>query len=133
MRYFFILFFSFILAFSASSQDKLDFGDTEKTNEKPTYKSDPSKFEAKRIRHWIVNKPRGTLKGNKCFEDVCNEMGFEFVVQSKDQRGSYNGLRRVLHNFGVKTTLLFKNGPFWKLKLRKKRKECLRETHDFNG
>lgn len=115
------------------SQEVLNFGDTEKTNENPTYESDPTNYSSKRIRHWIVNKPEGTLRGNKCFEDVCAEMGFEFVIQSKDQEGSYNNFQRFLHNLGVKTTLLFQNGPFWRFKLRKMKKECIRQSHDFMG
>lgn len=133
MRYIYVLIFSLFIAFAGVAQEKLNFGDTEKTNENPTYESDPTDYDSKRIRYWVVNNPKGTLKGNKCFEDVCIDMGFVFMVQNQNQEGSYSGFRRALHNMGVRTTIFFKNGPFWRHKLRKKRKECKRQIHDFNG
>ncbi len=81
--------------------------------------------------HWIKNDTKGLLIGNRCFEEVTNKMGFVYHIQTKSQSNQMSETRRLLHNFGVKFKLFFKNGPFWKFKLKKKRKECKQITGDF--
>ena len=66
-------------------------------------------------------------------EEVTRKMGFEYVLQPKGQPGNRNEVGRLIHNFGVKVSLFFKNGPFWKFKLKKKRNECRESTGDFTG
>jgi len=60
-------------------------------------------------------------------------MGFEYMVQPKGQPLNRNGLGRNLHNLGIKFALYFRNGPFWQIKLNKKKKECRKLSGDFVG
>ena len=83
---------------------------------------------------FIVKKDtRGILYGNRCFLDVQRGMGFEYIVQPKGQPLNRNGLGRNLHNLGIKFALYFRNGPFWQIKLNKKKKECRKLSGDFVG
>lgn len=60
-------------------------------------------------------------------------MGFQYLAVPKGQPPYKNGFSKFWHNLGVKLVLLFKNGPFWKMKLNKKRKECRFGSGDFVG
>lgn len=127
------LFLMFIASISYA-QDDLRFGDTGTTNRKsPTYKSNNKNFKKKRLIQWIKNEPNGLLLGNKCMEDVTRKMGFEYVVQPKGQQGNRTELGRLMHNLFAKFGVTLRNGPFWKFKLKKKRKECRQSTGDYVG
>jgi hypothetical protein len=60
-------------------------------------------------------------------------MGFEYLVQPKGQPLNRNGFGRNMHNLGIKFVLLFKNGPFWQIRLSKRKKECRKLSGDFVG
>ena len=81
----------------------------------------------------VKSNTKGILYGNRCFLDVQRSMGFEYLVQPKGKPLNRSGLGRNLHNFGIKFVLLFRNGPFWQIKLGKKKKECRKLTGDFVG
>lgn len=124
--------------FPVVAQDKLDFGDTKTTTKSPKYKSKKKDFKKKRPVEWVKNSPKGLLIGNPCMETVTKEMGFIYVIQSKIPQSRYGGTRltdfeRFWHNMFAKLRITFKNGPFWKFKLKKKRKECRGLTGDFVG
>ena len=87
----------------------------------------------KKLLYIVKNDGREILYGNKCFLDVQHAMGFEFLIQLKDQPLNRNELARNLHNFGIKFVLLFRNGPFWGITLRKRKKKCRRLSADFVG
>ena len=83
---------------------------------------------------YIVKKDtKGILYGNRCFLDVQRSMGFEYLVQPKGQPLNRSGFTRNVHNFGIKFVLYFRNGPFWQIKLNKKKKECRKLSGDFVG
>jgi hypothetical protein len=83
---------------------------------------------------YIVRKDtQNILYGNRCFLDVQRAMGFEYLVQPKGQPLNRSGFSRNLHNLGVKFVLLFKNGPFWQIRLSKRKKECQKLSGDFVG
>lgn len=87
----------------------------------------------KRILYIVKNDGKKILYGNRCFLDVQHAMGFEYLIQLKDQPLNRNELSRNVHNFGVKFILLFRNGPFWGIKIKKKKKECRMLSGDFVG
>lgn len=125
-----ILFCLFFIG-TAYSQSA-DFGTTSNTSLNPTHlKKEPVK--KKHLLALIKNKPKNTLAGNKCMDEVTKSMGFEYVLQPKGSAGNRTELGRLVHNFGVKMALIFKNGPFWKFKLKKRRKECKDKTADYVG
>ena len=81
----------------------------------------------------IKNNTKGILYGNRCFEEFTHECGYEYVVQPKGQSRNRNEISRWLHNFGVKFVVTVKNGPFWRIKERKRKKECRTKTGDYVG
>ncbi len=98
-------------------------------------KPDPKKQKdkEKKIRYIITNNTKNTLTGNRCFEEVTLNMGFQYLAVPKGQAPNIDGFSRWMHNFGVKFVLFFKNGPFWKLKVDKKFEECKYGSGDFVG
>lgn len=119
IRIFFVV--ALILSFSAlSAQIDLD-SDFDKDKEDP---------KERRILHIIRKDTRKVPYGNVCFEEVTHSMGFEYVLQTKGNQGYRNEFDRVMHNFAVKTGIMFRNGPFWRLKVNKKRKECMEYAGD---
>ncbi len=117
----------------AHAQEKLQFGDTPTTNTDPKYKSKHKDHRQKKLIHWVKPNARGLLIGNKCFDEVTNKMGFIYLIQPKGQPGNKSEMGRLTRNFFAKTGILFRNGPFWKFKLKKKTKDCRRQTGDFTG
>lgn len=98
-------------------------------------KPDPKKQKEKEliIRYIIKNDTRKTLTGNLCFEEVTTKMGFQYLAVPKGQVPNKNGFVRWKQNFGVKFMIFLKNGPFWKIKVNKKYKECKYGSGDFIG
>ncbi len=98
-------------------------------------KPDPQKQIEKEvtIRYIIKNDTRKTLTGNLCFEEVTTKMGFQYLAVPIGQVPNKNGFVRWKHNFGVKFMIFLKNGPFWKIKVNKKYKECKYGSGDFIG
>lgn len=116
-----------------TAQEKLKFGDTGKTNTSPTYTPKDKKIKKRKPLQWVKNSPNGLLIGNSCMEEVFSDMGFIYTIQRKGRIDTMNELHRFFHNMMVKLKLSFKNGPFWKFKLKKKRKECRELTGDYVG
>jgi hypothetical protein len=98
-------------------------------------KPDPKKQKKKekRIRYIIKNDTKETLSGNLCFEEVTIKMGFQYLAVPKGQPPNKNGFSRWRINLGVKFMILLKNGPFWKMKVNRKYKECKYGSGDFVG
>lgn len=96
---------------------------------------DPKKAKPKvnKTRFIITNDGRHTLPGNACFEEVTRNMGFLYLAVPPGQGPNRNSWTRNTHNLGVKVAILFKNGPFWKLKVNKWREECRKRSGDHVG
>ncbi|MGF1635843.1 MAG: hypothetical protein ACFCUU_02135 [Cyclobacteriaceae bacterium] len=105
------------------------------TNTKPNLKPHPKNKlpKQKKVRYIIKNDTKKTLLGNRCFENATQKMGFQYLVIPRGQAGNKNEWERNMNNLGVKTVVLFKNGPFWKIKERKKYKACRQTTGDIIG
>lgn len=133
MKFFTILLLLLLTTSTTYCQDKLVFGDTANTNTMPTNKREDKSQKQKRVVQWVKNDSKGLLIGNPCMEDVMAEMGFTYLIQMKGVSVYKNNIGRYFHNKGVKITLFFRNGPFWRMKLNRKRRECRLQTRDFVG
>ena len=134
MRKLIILFFMILVSMAAAiGQDDLVFGDTANTNTSPTNNRTDRNRKVKRTVLWIKSESKGLLIGNPCMEDVMREMGFAYLIEFHGQQDKKGPIEKYLHNVGVKTTLFFRNGPFWRIKLNNRRKECRTQTRDFVG
>lgn len=91
------------------------------------------KLRNKKVTYIIKKNTREILYGNKCVEEYTRDMGFMYLVIPKGQPGYESELDRFFHNFGAKAKLFFTKGPFWKLRVKKRIKECRKKTGDFVG
>ena len=136
-----LLYFLIILAWLVSmcrgyTQSISDDGEilsTQATN--PDARPDARKQgpKKKKVRYIIRNDSKETLSGNKCFEEVTQKFGFEYLIVPENLPPNRSGFSRFMHNMGVHTVLFFRNGPFWKIRLKKKYKQCRYQYGDFVG
>lgn len=110
-----------------------DILSTQATNPKAKPDARKQKPKKKSYRYIIRNNSKGTLNGNKCFEEVTRNYGFEYLIIPPKMGPYPSGFSRWWHNLGVKSVLFFKNGPFWQLRLKKKYKKCRYQYGDFVG
>ncbi len=123
----------FLVTFRVETHAQGGVGTTGNTSHNPRNTHNPKDHQNRRLVHWIKNDSKDLLIGNACMNEVTHGMGFEYVVQLKGQPGNRHEFGRLINNFGAKTTIFFRNGPFWKIKLKRKRKECRRLTGDHIG
>lgn len=95
--------------------------------------ADNKEFKKKKVRYIVKNDARKLLLGNKCADEETLKMGFMYVAIPKGHPGNKDQVKRNFNNLGTKTVVFFKNGPFWKLRLKKKIKKCRELTGDFVG
>ena len=110
----------------------LQFGDTNMTNKRPKYKSKGQEEQERKILTLIKNSPKNTLNGNKCFEDYLYDLGIRYQVQSSSNP-QYKPVAKYFHNVGVRVRTTFRNGPLWRIRLAKRRRECQLLLRDFMG
>ena len=131
----FILYFTifFPLEFAFSQEVAKDSFTTQATDSRA--KPDAQKMGPKedKVTYLIKSNPSGTLYGNPCFKEVSHRFGFEYLIVPEGVAPNPNGLLRAMHNFGVNVKLLFRNGPFWKLRMKKKFEKCKYGYGDFVG
>lgn len=138
MKLLYIIILSFV-CLSLSAQEKLNFGDTENTAPKsPTYKANDKQYKKRKPVELIKTSSKGLLLGNPCMEEIYKELELRYTIQRKEFTGKpnsnyVNGFYRFFKNFGAKVKLLLRNGPFWKFKLNKKRKQCRELAGDYVG
>ena len=132
MRFIFLL-CSIVLSPAILAQEKLEFGDTPTTTSSPKYKPRNKDHRQRTLIHWVKKSSKGLYMGNKCVDELTSSMGFIYLIQVKGQAGYRSEFDRLLHNFGAKTGIFFRNGPFWKYKLKKKTKDCRRRMGDYVG
>lgn len=136
-----LVYFPLILAwlvstFQGYTQSITDDGEilsTQATN--PDARPDAKKQgpKRKRVRYIIRSDSKETLSGNKCFEEVTQDFGFEYLIVPGNLPPNRNGFSRFMHNLGVNTVLFFRNGPLWKTRLKKKYNQCRYQYGDFVG
>ncbi|MCC5928504.1 MAG: hypothetical protein JJU28_04590 [Cyclobacteriaceae bacterium] len=123
----------FCIAHNSFAQNQRPPLQTTNTKKKVTPNPKRQGPKGKKIRYIIKNDTKGTLHGNRCFENETLSMGFLYMAVPKGQAANKNEFERNLHNLGVKTALTFKNGPFWKIKERKAYKKCRETSGDIIG
>lgn len=101
----------------------------------PNAKPDARKMgpKEKKILYIIKSNPQGTLYGNPCFKDATHKFGFEYLIAPEGLPPNRNDFSRGMHNLGVNIILFFRNGPFWKVRLKKKLEHCKYDYGDFVG
>ena len=130
IRWCVLCFFWIAMAQEVSAQ--VDFKDksTEKIKIEPELV--PEQYhKPKKLLTLYTNDTKSILYGNPCMEEVTTRFGYEYVVMPKNAPG-YSGASKVMHNFGVKFLLFFRN-PFWKVISNKKAEECRQKTGDYIG
>ncbi len=84
-------------------------------------------------RYIIITETKGVLYGNPCAVQETQRMGFEYVLLKEGQPGYETPWTKMTHNFWVKTGLVFRRTPFWKLILKNRIEDCRINTGDFVG
>jgi len=137
LLYFLVLFMGLIplcqISFGQSISEDGEILSTQATNPKARPDAKKEGPKKKKTRYIVRSDSKGTLSGNKCFEEVTKKFGFEFLIVPEKMPPNKNGFSRFMHNFGVKTVLFFKNGPGWQIRLNKKYKQCRYQYGDFVG
>lgn len=122
-----------ILCIPALSQDdKLIFGDTEKTSYEPDYHSKGKNKERKTLL-LIRKKAKKVLDGNKCFKEYQQSIGVRVAILAKGEPPYYNGMSKWIHNTSTRMRGTFRLGPFWVFRLNRRMKQCRESLHDFIG
>lgn len=78
-----------------------------------------------------VNSTRSVLYGNPCATNITREMGFEYHILTKMEKETITNPE--WQNFLAEIKVFFKNGPFWKAKVRRGIEDCRRKTGDYVG
>jgi hypothetical protein len=78
-----------------------------------------------------VNSTRSVLYGNPCATKITRDMGFEYHILTKMEKETI--LNPEWQNFLAEVQVFFKNGPFWKIKVRRGIEDCRRKTGDYVG
>ena len=115
----------------AQAQEKLP--PTNTTDHKARINKKKERPKKKHYMTIIKTDTKNILYGNKCFEDFTKKLGFIYDIQPKKAPGSMNGFSRFWHNAAVKTALVFTAWPWWRLRVKKKYKECREYSGDFVG
>lgn len=79
----------------------------------------------------IVKNPDKVLYGNPCMEEITRDMGFQYLLIPKTNAEGYSRKGAAFHNLGSHVKLIFKNGPFYKRKLRRAIKFCRQMSGEF--
>ena len=133
----FILITGIILLFSRIDAAGQDINEgkfsTQATDEDA--KPDARKMGPKEEKYLYIIKDNseGTLYGNPCFKEVSHEFHFEYLIAPKGLKPNRNNFTRDFHNLGVNIILFFRNGPFWKARMKKKFQQCKYGYGDYVG
>ncbi len=101
---------------------------SDKKKDAPVADEFPEKLE-----YFIINDPQKVLYGNPCVEEVTHSLGFRYMLVPMTKIDGYIDEDPVWHNFKTHVKLIFKNGPFYKSKVRKAIKTCAVSSGDFVG
>lgn len=124
----------FLIALKSQGQSSIEeYLPTRKVNKKIV--EDSKKNRPKKTEYMYIYKRRtnNTLYGNPCALSVTHKMGFEYLAQEKSKIDLKSYWGRFFHNFWTKTKLVVHRGPWWKLTLQKRLKECQTTTGDRTG
>lgn len=96
--------------------------------------TDKARAQARQGRMLRIFKrdPSKVLHGNRCVSEYTQAMGFEYVILTADDSGDAD-LNSFFTNVGNGVVLMFRHGPFWSCKVRKRIRQCRLGTGDFVG
>ncbi len=124
----FLLIFVFLnVSLQLKAQEKhkktnaIDFVNVE--GSKQIYKSHKKLIEV------FKQDTKGLMYGNICVVEVTHKMGFEYVVEH-DGSGA---LGNFFHNRVSYLRIMFRNGLFWRHKLKLRIEDCKQASGDFIG
>ena len=105
---------------------------TYNTEKDPYYQVDPP--VPKRAWKAIYTKHAADyLSGNPCMTEFTHTMGFEYVSYDEYPHDQYGPLGFFFYNISSRIGVIFRGGPFWKIKVNRKLEECSRVSGDFIG
>ncbi|MEM6830404.1 MAG: hypothetical protein AAF551_07790 [Bacteroidota bacterium] len=110
-----------------------DYIPTENLDKKKDANS--ASLRSKKKRYDVIYRPsaKNILYGNPCAVEATHKMGFEYLVEPRGISGSKSQKGKFVNNLWVKTKLVLRRSPFWKLILKKRFKKCRRMSGDFVG
>ncbi|MGD1841759.1 MAG: hypothetical protein ACFB0B_12810 [Thermonemataceae bacterium] len=73
------------------------------------------------------------LYGNRCAEEIAKQKRIEFIIIPKDIGYGMSKTNFFFSNLGNSIKAFFRNGPFWKSRIKKKIRRCRKDTGDYVG
>jgi hypothetical protein len=130
--------FSLLMGICCYSQNVIDNSyatqfPTENVNFKKDANNAKNQPKRKNISFIYKESSQGILYGNPCAVEATRKMGFEYVLQPPGIPGSPGDKELERNNFLVNLKLIFTRGPFWKLTLNKRIKQCRINSGDIVG
>lgn len=110
-----------------------DYLPSENVDPKKKFKKKSNAPQTKDYGLIVKNKTKGILYGNACMSENTQRMGFEYSIQVEGLPGSLYPWERRWKNALVHAKLIFTRGPWWKLVLNKRVKNCRQKSGDFVG
>ncbi|MCV9388155.1 hypothetical protein [Reichenbachiella ulvae] len=83
--------------------------------------------------HIYIKDGKSMLYGNRCALEATHQMGFEYVLEHRPEQSFKSKWYRFKNNFWVKSKLCVTRGPWWKLTVNKRLKECAKLSGDSRG
>ena len=126
----------FIISFGMNAYAQSDIENkfpTKKLRDKTIEDRKKNHPKKKSISYIYKKSTLNTLYGNPCAISVTRRYRFEYAVEEKKRITSKNFYKRGLHNLGVKFRLFVTKGPWWKIVVNKRLKDCKRKTGDSTG
>lgn len=110
-----------------------DFIPSENLDRKKDFNKRKNRPKEKNIALIVKNKGDGLLYGNPCMIRETQRMRFEYVIQARKLPNSIGFVGRVWRNSGVQLRLIVTRGPWWKLSLNRRVKDCRIKSGDLVG
>ncbi len=110
-----------------------DYFPSENIDARKDFNKKENRPKEKRISFIVKNNTTRILYGNPCIIDETHRMGFEYSIQIPGLPGSVRPIPRIWRNSGVWFRLIFTRGPWWKLTLNRRVKDCRKRSGDLVG
>ena len=135
-KYFFcvlLLGFSYLSYGQKEEGSFLDFVPSENIDAKKDFNNKSNAPKRKSINFIVKNDTEGFLYGNPCMIEETHRMGFEYSIQVPGLPGSIRPWKRFWRNLVVSGKLILTRGPWWKLTLNSRVKDCRKRSGDLVG
>lgn len=110
-----------------------DYIPSENVDAKKKFRKKANAPKTKKYSLIVKNKTDGILYGNACMIESTQRMGFQYSIQIDGLPGSLDPWNRRWKNALVHAKLILTRGPWWKLVLKKRVKDCRQKSGDFVG